>query len=145
MLQSFEYKGSLVRLEWASDGRLVFSDIIETFISKSCKDAVFEAIPNSNKRITDQAKITTPRKMTLDLLCNPPEYFGNTDIRLMDGRILAGTIDMFLSGKIPCSNIPINIRIPPPENIAYIARLVSTGGQFKLDDFAHNIYPDKIT
>ena len=80
MLQSFEYKGSLVRLEWASDGRLVFSDIIETFIS-----------------------------------------------------------------KIPCSNIPINIRIPHPENIAYIARLVSTGGQFKLDDFAHNIYPNKIT
>lgn len=139
MQQQFEHNGKVASVYSTSDGKLAFGEIIETFINKSCKAAVFDSISDSKKGKLDR-RTTTPTQETIDLLCNPPEFLGNTDGRLLSARLTAGTVQMFISGRISPSNSPIKVKTPKPENLSYLSKLISRDGKFTLDDFEQQIY-----
>ena len=141
MQQRFEYDGKFASLYSTSDGKLAFGEIIETFVTKHCKTVIFESIADSDKGKLGR-KTTTPKRETIDLLCNPPAFFGDTDDRLRSSRIVAGNVSMFISGLIPPSNSPIKIQTANPKNLGYVSRLISRDEKFTLDDFQSQIYPD---
>ena len=141
MFQTFEFGGNVVSLYSTVDGQLAFGEMIEKLTNRHCKTAIFSNIPDEMKGVSDR-KTTTPHQDTIKLMCNAPFFLGNTDERLHILRLLAGTLQMFIHGKIPASNDPIKIREPNADNLAYRARLISRDGAFTLVDFEETMYPE---
>ena len=111
-MKNFENFSSLLIIHFyvysTSDGQLVFGDLL-LIISKNCKTAIFKSIPQERKGISYR-KTITPFKETIDLMCNPPTFLGNTDEKLHMLRLLAGTLRLFILQKIAPSSDPIKIR-----------------------------------
>ena len=121
---------------------MVFGDLL-LIISKNCKTAIFKSIPPERKGISYR-KTITPFKETIDLMCNPPTFLGNTDEKLHMLRLLAGTLRLFILQKIAPSSDPIKIREAPVDNLVYRAHLISRDGTFNLDDFQKHMYPELL-
>ena len=102
MLQAFLFDDKIISLYSTSDGQLAFGEILKT-ISKNCKAAIFSLIPDELKGVYER-RTTTPFQETIDLMCNPPTFFGNTDQKLHVLRLFAGTLRLFVLQKIPPSD-----------------------------------------
>ena len=132
--------GKVASLYTTSDGHLAFGNIFK-LISERYRAAIFAMIPDELKGTFDR-KITTPYQDTIRAMSNPSSFVGDTDENLMESRLVAGALKLFIEKKIPPSSSPINIREPNVENLSYRARLISRDGTFNLNDFVENVFPE---